>query len=73
MDNEFYESLMDRQKKEEIKEDELERLVEEHLDRVDEFRTRLQEIVKRKRRERREKLQWRRKKKVVCFSFHSIS
>ena len=62
MDNEFYKNLMDRQKREEIGQDELEHLVEEHLDKVDEFRSRLEEMVKRKRKERREMLRGRRKK-----------
>ena len=62
MDNAFYKDLMDRQKREVIGEEELEHLVDDHLDRVDEFRSRLQEMVHKKRKERREKLRGRRKK-----------
>ena len=62
MDNAFYKDLMDRQKREGIEEEELEQLVEDHLNKVDEFRSRLQDMVRRKRKERREKLRGRRKK-----------
>ena len=62
MDNAFYKDLMDRQKREGIEEEELEQLVEDHLDKVDEFRSRLQDMVRRKRKERRKKLLGRRKK-----------
>ena len=62
MDNAFYKDLMDRQKREGIEEEELGQLVEDHLDKVDEFRSRLQDMVRRKRKERREKLRGRRKK-----------
>ena len=62
MDDKFYKDLMDRWGRENIGEEELENLVEKHLDEVEQFINKLQEMLKIKRRERREKMKKNRKK-----------
>ncbi len=54
MDEKFYSTLITRHRKENIPEQELDRLVEDHLDEVERFRARLKGMIDKKRREREE-------------------
>ena len=54
MDEKFYSTLMTRHRKENIPEQELDRLVEDHLDEVERFRARLKGMIDKKRKEREE-------------------
>ena len=52
MDEEFYQQLMRRHGQGEIDDDELERLVEEHLERVDEFKHKVHRKMQQMRRKK---------------------